>query len=77
MPKIDLSANTWKRVARTFVAAFLAVYPASAIIGAAAGSQPVDVNAARAAAVAGLAAVVTLIWNAVLDPSPVPSLKAD
>lgn len=74
---LDLSAATWKRVVRTFVAAFLGVYGAPAILGALAGSQPVDINAARAAAVAGLAAVVSLVWNAVLDPSPIPSLNPD
>lgn len=60
---------------RTFVAAFLAVYGAPAIIGAASGSQPIDTNALRAAAVAGIAAVISLLWRAFLDPSPLPSLK--
>ena len=72
---IDLSAATWKKVVRTFVAAFGGVYGVPALIGAAAGSQPLDTTALRAAAVAGAAAVITLVWNAILDPSPVPSLK--
>jgi len=72
---IDLSAATWKKAVRVFVYAFLGVYGAPAIIGALSGSQPVDVNALRAAGVAGLIAVIGLFWNAVMDPSPVPSLK--
>jgi len=74
---IDLSASTWKKVVRVFVYAFLGVYGAPAIIGALSGSQPVDVNALRAAAVAGLVAVIGLFWNAVMDPSPIPSLNPD
>lgn len=74
---IDLSAATWKKVVRVFVYAFLAVDPAPALIGALSGSQPLDVGALRAAAVAGVAAVVALVWNAVLDPSPIPSLNPD
>ena len=72
---IDLSASTWKSVVRVFVYAFLAVEPIPALLGIASGSQPVDLGALRGAAVAGLAAVVALVWNAVVDPSPVPSLK--
>lgn len=74
---IDLSAATFKKVVRVFVYAFLGVYGAPAIIGALSGSQPVDVNALRAAAVAGLVAVIALFWNAVMDPSPVPSLNPE
>lgn len=59
---------------RTFVAAFLAVYGAPAIIGAASGSQPLDTTALRAAAVAGIAAVISLFWRTVLDRFPVPTL---
>ena len=47
----------------TFVAAFLAVEPVSNLIGIASGSQPVDVSALRAAAVAGVAAVIALVWH--------------
>ena len=63
------------RGVRTFVAAFLAVYGAPAIIGALSGSQPLDTSALRAAAVAGIAAVISLLWRTFLDPSAVPSLK--
>ena len=63
------------RGVRTFVAAFLAVYGAPALIGVASGSQPLDTSALRAAAVAGIAAVISLLWRAFLDPSPIPSLK--
>jgi hypothetical protein len=63
------------RGVRTFVAAFLAVYGAPAILGALSGSQPIDTSALRAAAVAGFAAVISLLWRAFLDPSSVPSLK--
>ena len=59
---------------RTFVAAFLAIYPASNIIGAFSGSQPLDTSALRAAAVAGVAALVSLVWRAFIDPLPVPTL---
>jgi xanthine/uracil/vitamin C permease (AzgA family) len=59
---------------RTFVAAFLAVYGAPAILGAASGSQPIDTNALRAAAVAGIAAVISLVWRAFIDPLPIPTL---
>lgn len=72
---LDFSPATWKKVTRTFVGGFIAVYGVPAILGAAAGSQPIDTNALRAAAVAGFAAVISLIWNSVLDPSPVPSLR--
>jgi hypothetical protein len=74
---LDLSAATWKKVVRVFVYSFLGVYGAPAIIGALAGSQPVDVNALRSAAVAGLVAVIALFWNAVMDPSPIPSLNPE
>lgn len=74
---IDLSAATWKKVIRVFVFAFLAVDPAPALIGILSGSQPLDVGALRAAAVAGLAAVITFFWNAVMDPSPIPSLNPE
>ena len=62
------------RAIRTFVAAFLAVYPAPLIIGALSDSSLIDTSALRAAAVAGIAAVVSYLWRALLDPSPVPSL---
>ena len=71
----DFSASTWKKVVRVFAYAFVAAYPIPVILGNLSGSQPIDVNALRAAAVAGLAAVVALVWNAIVDPSPIPSLK--
>jgi hypothetical protein len=66
---LDLSAATWKKVVRVFVYSFLGVYGAPAIIGALA--------ALRSAAVAGLVAVIALFWNAVMDPSPIPSLNPE
>lgn len=74
---IDLSAATWKKAVRVFVYAFLGVYGAPALVGALSGSQPLDTTALRAAAVAGLIAVIALFWNAVMDPSPIPSLNPD
>lgn len=73
--KLDLSASTLKAGVRVFVAGFVGVYGAPALIGAASGSQPVDVNALRSAAVAGIVAVLIMAWRAVMDPSPIPSLK--
>jgi predicted MFS family arabinose efflux permease len=73
---LGITSETVKRAVRTFVQAFLAVYGAPAIIGALSGSQPVDVNALRAAAVAGIAAVLAALWHAYLDPSPIPSLAS-
>jgi predicted MFS family arabinose efflux permease len=74
MTNADFKAALIRGV-RTFVAAFLAVYGAPAIIGALSGSQPLDTSALRAAAVAGVAAVISLLWRTFLDPSPIPSLK--
>ena len=59
---------------RAFVAGFIVVYPASNVIGAASGSQPLDVGALRAAAVAGLFALAMFIWRGFIDPIPVPTL---
>lgn len=73
--KFDLV--TLKRGIRVFVFGFLGVYGAPALIGALSGSQPIDTSALRAAGVAGLVAVVAMLWNAFMDPSPVPSLKAE
>ena len=63
------------RGVRTFVAAFLAIYPAPAIIAWASGSELLDTSALRSAGVAGIAAVISLLWRAFLDPSNVPSLR--
>lgn len=62
------------RAIRSFVTAFIVVYPVSNLIGAASGSQPVDLHAARAAAVAGLVALGSFVWRAFIDPLPVPTL---
>lgn len=70
-----LWTSAFKRALRTFVASFLGVYGAPALIGALSGSQPVDVNALRAAAVAGIVAVIALAWRAFIDPLPVPTLS--
>jgi hypothetical protein len=75
--KLDFSPATWKKVVRTFVAAFVGLYGGSNLIGVISGSQPLDPTALRAAAAAGFIAVVTLLWNAFLDPSPVPSLRVN
>jgi hypothetical protein len=41
------------------------------------GSTPLDVTALRAAAAAGIAAVIAFLWRTFLDPSGVPSLVDD
>lgn len=74
---MKLDSTTLKRAVRTFVAGFLGVYGLPALLGVVTGSQPLDTTALRAAAAAGLAAAVALVWNAWLDPSPLPSLKAE
>lgn len=55
---------------RFFIAAFVAVYPAPAVLGALSGSQPLDTNALRAGAVAGIAAVVAFAWRAWAPQTP-------
>jgi hypothetical protein len=72
-----LNANLLKKVIRVFIFAFIAVDPLPALLGVLSGSQPLDTSALRAAAVAGAAAVVALLWNLIMDPSPIPSLKID
>ena len=71
--KLDLA--TLKKTIRVFVYAFLALFPADQLLGVIAGTQVVDIGALRAAAAAGLVAVIAFIWNAVMDPSPIPSLE--
>lgn len=63
------------RGVRTFVQGFIAVYGIPQILDALSGSSPVDVSVLRSAAVAGIAAVVAVLWRAYLDPSSIPSLK--
>lgn len=55
---------------RFFIAAFVAVYPASQLIGVASGSQPLDVGALRAGAVAGIVAVIGFAWRAWAPQTP-------
>lgn len=75
MPPITIDVA--KRALRTFVAAFLAIVPATTLMGYAVGSQPVDTSALRGAGVAGVAAVISFLWAWLLDPSPIPSLKGE
>lgn len=58
-----LDKDVWVRTLKTFVAAFLGVWGAPAILGVLAGSQPLDVGVLRAAAAAGLVAAITYLWN--------------
>lgn len=62
------------RAVRAFVTAFIVLEPVSNIIGAASGSQPLDISAVRAAAVAGLIAAGSFVWRTFIDPLPVPTL---
>lgn len=73
--KLDFSPATWKKVARTFVASFITVYGGTNLVNALGGATQFDPQLLRSAAVAGGIAVATLLWNAFLDPSPVPSLR--
>ena len=70
----DFSAATVKKTVRTFVQAFIAVYGGTNLINALGGTTQFDPALLRSAAAAGLVAVATFLWNAVLDPSPIPSL---
>lgn len=74
MTKTDLKAAAFRAV-RTFIQAFVAVYPVAKVLDAATGSTPVDLGLTRAAAVAGIVAVVSFVWRAYVDPSGVPSLR--
>jgi hypothetical protein len=67
-------ANLVKKVVRIFAYAFIGLYPVNNLIGNLSGSQPIDVTALRAAGAAGVIAVLGFIWNAFVDPSPIPSL---
>lgn len=58
---------------RAFIGGFIAIYPVTNVLGALGGSQPVDVAAARSAAVAGLFALVMFAWR-LFDKLPVPTL---
>ena len=74
MPKLDYPELA-KRVVRTGVMAFIGVYGGANLINLLGGSSSFNVSLARSAGAAALAAVVSLLWNALLDPSPVPSLR--
>ena len=51
-------------VVEAFVVAFLALEPASNLLGMVSGSQPVDLSSLRAAAAAGVFAAVALVYSA-------------
>lgn len=72
---LDLSAATWKKAIRLAAYAFIALYPVSNVIGNVTGSQPVDVSALKAAAGAAVVAAIGVLWNAIADPNPIPSLN--
>lgn len=62
------------RAVRTFIQAFLIVYPGQALINWAVGTGELDMDLLRAAAVSGGIAVLSFLWRMFLDPSRVPSL---
>lgn len=71
----SLYLSAFKRGVRTFVAAFIGVYGIPQILEWLGGSAPLDTSALRAAAVAGFASVVSLLWRAFIDPIPAPTLS--
>lgn len=62
------------RALRTFIQAFLVVYPGQALINWAMGNGALDMDLLRAAAVSGGIAVLSFVWRYFLDPSRVPSI---
>ena len=62
------------RALRTFVQAFLVIYPGSALIGWATGQVSLDTNMLKAAAISGAIAALSFLWRFFLDPSRVPSM---
>ncbi|MBA3841041.1 MAG: hypothetical protein H0X39_00200 [Actinobacteria bacterium] len=62
------------RAARSFITAFIIVYPVAGLIGVANGTNPVDWSLARSAAVSGGIALGSFIWRQFIDPLPVPTL---
>lgn len=62
------------RAVRSFIQAFLVVYPGQALINWAMGNSALDTNLLRAAAIAGAVAVLSFLWRYLLDPSKVPSI---
>ena len=62
------------RALRSFVQAFLVVYPGQALIGWAMGTGQLDTNLLRAAAISGGVAALSFGWRMFLDPSRIPSM---
>jgi hypothetical protein len=62
------------RAVRSFIQAFLVVYPGQALINWAMGTGELDTNLLRAAAISGGVAVLSFVWRYFLDPSKVPSI---
>jgi hypothetical protein len=62
------------RALRSFVQAFLVVYPGQALINWAMGAGELDTNLLRAAAISGGVAILSFVWRYLLDPSEVPSM---
>lgn len=62
------------RAVRSFIQAFLVVYPGQALINWAMGTGELDTNLLRAAAISGGVAVLSFLWRYFLDPSRVPSM---
>lgn len=69
-----------ERAGRAAVVAAVALYPAQTILDNATGTQPIDVDLAKKAALAGLLAGVTFLWRFFLPDlgrSKPPSPAAD
>jgi len=62
------------RAIRSFVQAFLIVYPGQALINWAMGSGHLDTHLLRAAAISGAIAAFSFVWRMFLDPSRIPSI---
>jgi hypothetical protein len=62
------------RAIRSFIQAFLVVYPGQALINWAMGTGELDTNLLRAAAIAGGVAALSFVWRMFLDPSRIPSI---
>jgi hypothetical protein len=62
------------RAIRSFIQAFLVVYPGQALINWAVGTGQLDTNLLRAAAVSGGVAALSFVWRMFLDPSRIPSI---
>ena len=62
------------RAIRSFIQAFLVVYPGQALINWAVGTGQLDTHLLRAAAISGGVAALSFIWRMFLDPSRIPSI---